>query len=412
MNNKYTAIIKQDGDWWLGWIEEISGVNCQEKSYSELLESLKITLQEALEFNREEALLNAGSDYKKELIRLPLGLPFNTENVLSFNIIEDESNYNLKKINLSLKIKLNKLLRDIRKSNNHKLLYRGDSVSNEVYSLFKGRNLGKFFLVGEKAKSNIENLDNEFSHYENNDIKEDVRKLISACNKILIKKSSQKESNISGLIDERLPDTIPNEKLEFFKLMLLAFYHNKGNDNCYKDFSPFLSLSSVFNTAVKFAVDKSKDKKSTGIVFVYILDIRDEFYYTAKQLKTDLSEYGVTWYEDTHNEYLVLGGMYPHYLIGFYELDENGTPSSFILNPWFKKALENDANSNNFAVYIDQEMLFENTSDLGWESVNLKTRNNKRLIVKVDNYQKGILQEKPMESLKFPANHAEITTHS
>ena len=70
MNNKYTAVIKQDGDWWLGWIEEISGVNCQEKSYSELLESLKITLQEALEFNREEALLNAGSDYKEELIAL------------------------------------------------------------------------------------------------------------------------------------------------------------------------------------------------------------------------------------------------------------------------------------------------------------------------------------------------------
>jgi predicted RNase H-like HicB family nuclease len=163
MNNKYTAIIKQDGDWWLGWIEEISGVNCQEKSYSELLESLKITLQEALELNREEALLNAGSDYKKELIALPIGLPFNTENVLSFNI-QDESNYELKKITLSLKRKLNKLLRDIRKSSNHKLLYRGDSVSNEVYDLFKGKNLGKFFLVGEKAKSNIENLDNEFSH--------------------------------------------------------------------------------------------------------------------------------------------------------------------------------------------------------------------------------------------------------
>ncbi len=25
----YTAVIKQDGDWWIGWIEEISGVNCQ-----------------------------------------------------------------------------------------------------------------------------------------------------------------------------------------------------------------------------------------------------------------------------------------------------------------------------------------------------------------------------------------------
>lgn len=51
MNQTYTAIIKQDGDWWIGWIEEISGVNCQEKMHEELLESLKTTLQEALMFN-------------------------------------------------------------------------------------------------------------------------------------------------------------------------------------------------------------------------------------------------------------------------------------------------------------------------------------------------------------------------
>ena len=70
MNNEYTAVIKQDGDWWIGWIEEIQGVNCQEATYDELLESLKITLQEALTFNREEALLNAGTDYREEHIAL------------------------------------------------------------------------------------------------------------------------------------------------------------------------------------------------------------------------------------------------------------------------------------------------------------------------------------------------------
>ncbi len=57
MNQTYTAIIKQDGDWWIGWIEEISGVNCQEKTREELIESLKETLQEALEFNRQDAWL-------------------------------------------------------------------------------------------------------------------------------------------------------------------------------------------------------------------------------------------------------------------------------------------------------------------------------------------------------------------
>ena len=50
MNNAYTAIIKQDKDWWIGWIEEVPGVNCQEPSREQLLESLRGTLQEALEF--------------------------------------------------------------------------------------------------------------------------------------------------------------------------------------------------------------------------------------------------------------------------------------------------------------------------------------------------------------------------
>ncbi|MGD0822677.1 MAG: type II toxin-antitoxin system HicB family antitoxin [Desulfomonilia bacterium] len=52
MPNKYTAITKKEGKWWIGWIEEIPGVNCQEKTRKELLESLKITLKESLEFNR------------------------------------------------------------------------------------------------------------------------------------------------------------------------------------------------------------------------------------------------------------------------------------------------------------------------------------------------------------------------
>jgi predicted RNase H-like HicB family nuclease len=36
----YTAIIKRDGDWWIGWVEEVPGVNGQERSREELLTSL------------------------------------------------------------------------------------------------------------------------------------------------------------------------------------------------------------------------------------------------------------------------------------------------------------------------------------------------------------------------------------
>jgi len=52
MDKNYTAVIKQNGTWWIGWIEEVPGVNCQEATKAELVESLRVTLREALEFNR------------------------------------------------------------------------------------------------------------------------------------------------------------------------------------------------------------------------------------------------------------------------------------------------------------------------------------------------------------------------
>jgi predicted RNase H-like HicB family nuclease len=64
----YTAVIKQQGQWWVGWIEEVPGVNCQEASREELLESLRVTLREALEFNRREALDAAGDSFEEEPI--------------------------------------------------------------------------------------------------------------------------------------------------------------------------------------------------------------------------------------------------------------------------------------------------------------------------------------------------------
>ncbi len=70
MSNTYTAVTKQDGGWWIGWIEEVPGVNCQERTHGELRKSLKSTLIEALEFNRREALKAASAGYTEEPITL------------------------------------------------------------------------------------------------------------------------------------------------------------------------------------------------------------------------------------------------------------------------------------------------------------------------------------------------------
>ncbi len=68
MANTYRAVTKQDGEWWIGWIEEVPGVNCQERTRDELLNSLKVTLMEALEFNRLEAIQAAAPNYVEELV--------------------------------------------------------------------------------------------------------------------------------------------------------------------------------------------------------------------------------------------------------------------------------------------------------------------------------------------------------
>ena len=69
MSNEYTAVIKQDGPWWIGWIEEVPGVNCQEASREELLDTLEVTLQEAIDLNRQEARSAAGNGYATERIQ-------------------------------------------------------------------------------------------------------------------------------------------------------------------------------------------------------------------------------------------------------------------------------------------------------------------------------------------------------
>lgn len=65
MQQTYTAVVKREADTWIGWIEEIPGVNCQEATREELLESLRITLAEAIEFNRADAISAAGHGFEE-----------------------------------------------------------------------------------------------------------------------------------------------------------------------------------------------------------------------------------------------------------------------------------------------------------------------------------------------------------
>jgi predicted RNase H-like HicB family nuclease len=56
LGTRYTAVIQKNGKWWIGWVEEIPGVNSQGATQEELMENLLPALEEALEMNRADAL--------------------------------------------------------------------------------------------------------------------------------------------------------------------------------------------------------------------------------------------------------------------------------------------------------------------------------------------------------------------
>ncbi|MCG9128868.1 type II toxin-antitoxin system HicB family antitoxin [Candidatus Poribacteria bacterium] len=64
MEQTYTAQIYHQDEWWIGWVREIPGVNCQERTREDLLKTLKITLLEALELNAQEASSQMENEYE------------------------------------------------------------------------------------------------------------------------------------------------------------------------------------------------------------------------------------------------------------------------------------------------------------------------------------------------------------
>jgi predicted RNase H-like HicB family nuclease len=61
----YNAVIRQDGPWWIGWIEEVPGVNSQGATREELIANLREALAEALKMNCEDARKAAGESYEQ-----------------------------------------------------------------------------------------------------------------------------------------------------------------------------------------------------------------------------------------------------------------------------------------------------------------------------------------------------------
>jgi predicted RNase H-like HicB family nuclease len=67
-NTSYSALIRKDAKWWIGWVQEVPGVNSQGRTRKELLENLQSALKEALAMNRAEARQAAGKSFEEASI--------------------------------------------------------------------------------------------------------------------------------------------------------------------------------------------------------------------------------------------------------------------------------------------------------------------------------------------------------
>ena len=69
MENQFTAVYEQDGDWWVAYVEELPGANTQGATLEEARENLKEAVAMVLEANRELAERRlAGRRVQKEEI--------------------------------------------------------------------------------------------------------------------------------------------------------------------------------------------------------------------------------------------------------------------------------------------------------------------------------------------------------
>lgn len=69
MSANYSAIVQQAGEWWIGWVAEVPGVNSQGTTREELLDNLCDALEEALEMNRAAARAAARGPFEEASLR-------------------------------------------------------------------------------------------------------------------------------------------------------------------------------------------------------------------------------------------------------------------------------------------------------------------------------------------------------
>lgn len=68
MHNEFTAIVEQEGDWYIAYCAELPGANGQGKTKEDCLKNLSQAIKLILDDRRQDALRSIPSDAHPELV--------------------------------------------------------------------------------------------------------------------------------------------------------------------------------------------------------------------------------------------------------------------------------------------------------------------------------------------------------
>ena len=68
MRNEFTAIVEQDGPWFVAYCAEVPGANGQGTTHEECVANLREAIALILEHRRDDALRTVPPDAKQELV--------------------------------------------------------------------------------------------------------------------------------------------------------------------------------------------------------------------------------------------------------------------------------------------------------------------------------------------------------
>ncbi|MBO0409971.1 hypothetical protein JZO81_02830 [Enterococcus hulanensis] len=189
----------------------------------------------------------------------------------------------------------------------------------------------KFFIVGEKGKAYRENVLSEGiePYFNREPCMDDINELLELINSIL-------RRNSFGSIEIETISPYVKEDIMGIYMFLLNLVHNIGGRWDNKCRSPFVSAAygrDGYKKALNFAQGRN-GRRYSYIIMGFIRKTNVVNYILTKELSEKLGMLDVDWYQDIHSEIIIKDGIFPHNILGVFEIDNETGDKSFIINPY------------------------------------------------------------------------------